>query len=191
MVVVVRSDQTVGTQSVGLQSYLLDRVPPPVMLPNISPQPPQQTIQYIAPGAFNGCRVGQIFVDGDAAFWDVIDASVDFPGAKVYFKHTEEYVTIVDENGKTVTVKTSSVNDTYWYKSGSEYIIWGCRHVFGEYVDDNNATCTQNGTKTAHCTLCDGTHTVEIADSMLPHKYDETSHICTADGCDAKDPSVN
>lgn len=89
-----------------------------------------RTIQYISPRAFNGCSVGQIFVEGDAAFWSVIDAYVDFPDSKIYFKHTEEYVTIVDENGNTVTVKTSTVDDTYWYKSGSEYIIWGCAHIY-------------------------------------------------------------
>ena len=89
-----------------------------------------RTIQYIAPGAFGDCTVGQIFVEGDKDFWAVIDAYVDFPGAKVYFKHTEEFVTIVDENGKTVTVPTNTVDDTYWYKSGSEYIIWGCAHIY-------------------------------------------------------------
>lgn len=95
-----------------------------------------RTIQYISPSAFDGCTVGQIFVDGDEDFWAVIDAYVDFPDSKVYFKHTEEYVTIVDENGKTVTVKTNTVDDTYWYKSGSEYIIWGCAHIYDETTNE-------------------------------------------------------
>lgn len=38
-------------------------------------------------------------------------------------------------------------------------------HVFGEYVDDNNATCWEDGTMTAKCTGCNYTDTKTIKDS--------------------------
>ena len=42
-------------------------------------------------------------------------------------------------------------------------------HQYGEYVEDNNADCTNNATKTATCTVCGATDTVMIPDSALGH----------------------
>ena len=84
-----------------------------------------RTIQYIDATAFKGCSVDAIFVDGNIQFWSIIDEGVDFPDSKVYFKHTDKYITITNESGKTETVLTSSISDTYWFKCGSEYVIWG------------------------------------------------------------------
>lgn len=150
-----------------------------------------RTVQYIDSDAFKNCTVKAIFADGNAEFWSVIDAGVDFPDAKVYYKHLEEYITITDENGKTITVKTSSIDDTYWFKSGSEYVIWGCRHIYGEYTEDNNATCIANGTKTAMCGVCGYEDVVEIPDSKVPHVFDDETHVCTTDGCKEVDPEYS
>ena len=149
-----------------------------------------RTIQYIHPKAFKECKVNAIFADGDEAFWKVIDKNVDFPGTKIYFKHAEEYVTITDENGKQVTVKTSTVDDKYWFKCGEEYVVWGCVHIFGEYNDDNNASCLQNGTKTAHCTVpgCEKTDVVILDGTKTDHVYDAENHVCTTPGCGKVDP---
>ncbi len=46
-------------------------------------------------------------------------------------------------------------------------------HSFTNYVSDNNATCTQDGTKTAKCDRCDETDTVKDIDSKLHHSYTE------------------
>ncbi|MGN1195326.1 MAG: fibronectin type III domain-containing protein [Acutalibacteraceae bacterium] len=42
-------------------------------------------------------------------------------------------------------------------------------HSFTNYVSDNNATCTQDGTKTAKCDRCDVTDTIADEDSMKAH----------------------
>lgn len=149
-----------------------------------------RTMQYIHPKAFKECEVNAIFADGDEAFWKVIDKSVDFPNSKVYFKHAEEYITVTGDNGKPITVKTSTISDKYWFKCGEEYVIWGCVHIWDEYADDNNASCLQDGTKTAHCTVsgCEATDTVVVTGTKTEHVYDENNHVCTTPGCGKADP---
>ncbi|MGN1418969.1 MAG: Ig domain-containing protein, partial [Acutalibacteraceae bacterium] len=46
-------------------------------------------------------------------------------------------------------------------------------HSFTNYISDNNATCTKDGTKTAKCDRCEITNTVTDNDSMLEHKESE------------------
>ena len=47
-------------------------------------------------------------------------------------------------------------------------------HSFTNYVSDNNATCTEDGTKTAKCDRCEVTDTITETDSVLGHSYDLT-----------------
>ncbi len=44
-------------------------------------------------------------------------------------------------------------------------------HVFTNYLSNNDATCTSDGTKTATCDYCDATKTVIDIGSTLPHAY--------------------
>ena len=44
-------------------------------------------------------------------------------------------------------------------------------HVYENYVYDNNATCTEDGTETAKCTGCDKTDTRTKVGSKTGHKY--------------------
>ena len=44
-------------------------------------------------------------------------------------------------------------------------------HEFINYVSDNNATCTQDGTKTAKCTRCDATDSKVDEGTMRPHDW--------------------
>ena len=44
-------------------------------------------------------------------------------------------------------------------------------HDFGEYVSDNNATCTADGTQTATCSRCGETDTKILSGSALGHSY--------------------
>ena len=79
----------------------------------------------------------------------------------------------------------------------------GMGHSFTDYVDDENATCTENGTETAVCDRCgDAEDTREIEDSALDHDFEgnyvynndatceangtETA-ICGRDGCEEED----
>jgi Zn ribbon nucleic-acid-binding protein len=57
-------------------------------------------------------------------------------------------------------------------------------HSFTTYVSDNNATCTQDGTKTAICDRCDLTNTVTDEGSATDHHYGRVviAPTCTEQG---------
>lgn len=61
-------------------------------------------------------------------------------------------------------------------------------HTFTDYVPDGNATCTEDGTKTAHCSFdgCTETDTVADTDSKLGHSFVNYAAngdaTCTEDG---------
>ena len=76
-----------------------------------------------------------------------------------------------------------------------------CKHEFTNYLSDNNATCLEDGTKTATCDRedCEVTDTVTDTDSKLGHKF--TNYVsnndatCLEDGtktatCDREDCEV-
>ncbi len=72
-------------------------------------------------------------------------------------------------------------------------------HSFTNYVSDGNATCTEDGTKTAKCDRCDATDTIADKGSALDHSFtnyvSDGNATCTEDGtktakcdrCDATD----
>jgi len=71
------------------------------------------------------------------------------------------------------------------------YAVWqkGCadeKHSFGKYVSNGNATCIEDGTKTAKCELCDATDTKTDVGSKLGHSFtnyvSDGNATCTADG---------
>lgn len=61
-------------------------------------------------------------------------------------------------------------------------------HSFTNYVSNNDATCTADGTKTAKCDRCDVTDTIADAGSKLDHtpatavEENRVEATCTADG---------
>ena len=59
-------------------------------------------------------------------------------------------------------------------------------HSFTNYVSDGNATCTEDGTKTAKCDHCDATNTIPDAGSALGHDMGSWETIvpatCTENG---------
>ena len=74
-------------------------------------------------------------------------------------------------------------------------------HLFTEYISDNNATCTEDGTKTATCDRCgSATDTVTDTGSKLGHLFTEyisdDNATCTEDGtetatCDRCDSATD
>ncbi|MCQ2257333.1 MAG: hypothetical protein MJZ41_04975, partial [Bacteroidaceae bacterium] len=72
-------------------------------------------------------------------------------------------------------------------------------HSFTNYLSDNNATCTSDGTETAKCDNCDATDTRTAAGSKLSHSFanyvSDSNATCSSDGtetakcdnCDATD----
>ena len=66
------------------------------------------------------------------------------------------------------------------------FFVWSA-HKFDTYVPDNNATCTENGTKTASCIHhCGATDTVTIPGTALGHDFknyvSDNNATCTQDG---------
>ena len=62
-----------------------------------------------------------------------------------------------------------------------------CKHVFTDYVSDNNATCLQDGTKTALCeNNCGEKHTILEENSKLDHSFvnyaSDNNATCFQDG---------
>ena len=74
--------------------------------------------------------------------------------------------------------------------SGSSDTGGGHTHNFSDYVYNNDATCTQDGTETATCTLCSVTDTRTRVGSALGHDivhYDAQEATCTDAGWEAYD----
>ena len=51
------------------------------------------------------------------------------------------------------------------------YTVADHEHCYTNYVSDGNATCTQDGTKTAKCDHCEATDTIPDAGSAMGHAF--------------------
>ena len=60
------------------------------------------------------------------------------------------------------------------------------KHTFTEYISNNDATCTQNGTKTSKCENCDAIDTIIDEGTMKPHNY--VNDAC--DSCGIAAPKI-
>jgi len=81
------------------------------------------------------------------------------------------------------TSKLLHTDDIYQEKTDENYHWLECptcnqvkegskkEHVFTNYVANNDATCSQNGTETAKCEGCSKTNTNEILNSTLEHEF--------------------
>ena len=94
--------------------------------------------------------------------------------------HAFDKQVITDEYKATDVTCTEAA--TYYYscscgEKGTETFGYGSPlgHSFTNYVSDNNATCTQAGTKTAVCDRdgCNAKDTVTDTGSKLPHTFDK------------------
>ena len=74
--------------------------------------------------------------------------------------------------------------DTYCTDCG-EKIASGSTIHHVEYSYNDDATCTENGTKTGNCTRCEYTETIEALDTALGHNVEYTYNndaTCTKNG---------
>ena len=102
--------------------------------------------------------------------------------------------THTDVKLKSSTEATCLENATVTYQCGcgteitTELLGTALGHELGDYISDNNATCTADGTKTARCTHtgCTYSETLPDADTALGHKLGEyvsdNNATCTSDG---------
>ncbi len=76
--------------------------------------------------------------------------------------------TACEHTGGTATCEAAAVCE----KCGESYGE-ALSHSFTDYVSNNDATCTENGTKTAKCDNCEATDTVADEGSVIAHDYTE------------------
>ncbi len=85
--------------------------------------------------------------------------------------------TEVRDKADATCTEAGYTGDTYCLGCGAKLAtgeaIGALSHNFVDYVSDNNATCTSDGTKTAKCTRCDATDTIADVGSMLAHNVGE------------------
>ena len=107
---------------------------------------------------------------------------------------SDEYLKEVTVNGTAATVKdgkftvepaegvqTIVVTD----KAGNETtytITVNDGHTFTNYVSNNDATCTEDGTKTAQCDFCDAKDTIADEGSKTGHSWNATIYAWSEDG---------
>ena len=99
-----------------------------------------------------------------------IDGTVVTPDANGYYLVTPatnaQTITAIDKAGNSLSY-TITVNDG---------------HTFTNYVSNNDATCTVDGTETAKCDYCNTTDTKTIVDSAIGHNWNETAYVWSEDG---------
>ena len=122
--------------------------------------------------------------------------------------HKEGAVVVENNVAPTCENKGSYDNVVYCTACNKELsretiVVDALGHSFTKYVSDNNATCTEDGTKTAKCDRCDKTDTVIDAGSALGHSFtkyvSDGNATCTEDGtktakcdrCDKTDTVVD
>ncbi len=73
----------------------------------------------------------------------------------------------------TIICYENSYAHTYAINNSFEYELM-CDHIYTNYISDNNATCTENGTKTAFCDHgCGTSDTVTIEGTALGHSWSD------------------
>ena len=116
--------------------------------------------------------------------------------------HTEGEAVRENEVDATCTVVGSYDEVVYCSVCGEELsreekVIDALGHSFTNYVSDNNATCTEDGTETAKCDRCDVTDTRTDEGSALGHDWaeewttDGTAHWHECSRCDEINDKAN
>lgn len=92
------------------------------------------------------------------------------------------YKTAYSHSGGTATCTQKAICGACGHEYGDEPL----GHEWGEYIPDDNATCTADGTKTAKCIRCGATNTVADVGSAVGHSLtgyvSDGNATCTTDG---------
>ncbi len=99
------------------------------------------------------------------------ESNSDSPNNQKEPEHVHSYVDSI--------VEPTCIADGYTLHKcscGDEYIdntVSALGHSFTNYVSNNDATCTQDGTKTAKCDRCDATENLPDVNSKLAHTFNQ------------------
>ncbi|MGN0791689.1 MAG: hypothetical protein ACI4NL_02460 [Christensenellales bacterium] len=91
------------------------------------------------------------------------------------YKNASGTVTTANQNIE-IEDAQSATPDTHGHNAGFKVdneLVAVTTHNYDNYVSNNNATCTRNGTETGKCTVpnCSATHTRMAANSKLAHEF--------------------
>ena len=97
--------------------------------------------------------------------------------------HTHTGVTL---KSSTAATCTTNATVTYLCSCGAEFtteLLGTAGHKLGEYTSNNDATCMEDGTKTAHCTNPGCTYYVTVTDvgTRNPDKHSFTNYVSNND----------
>lgn len=128
--------------------------------------------KHINSGTFTN-ELTQTTVDGEITY---ISSNTDVATVN----ETTGEVTIVGTGTATIT---ATVAETDIHKKAvAEYTLTVTDHSFTDYVFNNDATCTVDGTKTAKCDFCDVTDTVTDEGTKTEHDWTKTTYAWSGDG---------
>ncbi len=133
---------------------------------------------------------------GDWAFSDcrrltsiTIPDSVTTIGEGAFFGCTS-LKTVYYTGTKAQWNKISIASDNTRLTDATIVYNWVCEHTFTDYVFNNNATCTQDGTETGTCTACGKQETRTVTGTATGHRFTDyisnNDATCTQDGTETR-----
>ena len=117
--------------------------------------------------AISGIEDGETYCGAQS--FTVAEENLDkvIVGGIEIFAVNDKYTVSPAEGTQTIVVTDKAGNRT------EMTIAVNAGHTFTDYKPNGDATCTQDGTRTAKCDFCDATNTITDAGSRLPHAYGE------------------
>ena len=146
------------------------------------------SIVSIAENAFNGCNnLKAVHFQGTQKQWE----SIEVKSGNGYVQGEALHMVALEEATAAGCESDGFSEGAYCSKCakwlyGHDKTETARGHVFETYISDNNATCSQDGTKTARCDNCEVTKQITDEGSALNHKNAETikgsQATCVSDG---------
>ena len=128
-----------------------------------------ESVEIIGKSAFDDCySLSHVLFKGsqEQYNWILFHSNNDYiKNAKWHLNATDTEIT--NEKFCNTMYAYCSICQKYLTEDGTVY-----PHQFYDYISDNNATCSEDGTKTAKCIYCEATDTQIDEHSMLEHTYD-------------------
>ena len=105
------------------------------------------SLLYINSGAFyNDANIKTVYTEVIPAAWATsVAKDVNLSGAATFYN-----------SANAPTAENDELYDFY-YKNGNEFVVWGCSHVWGEWIEVTEASCSTEGKMERHC-IYDHTH---------------------------------
>ena len=127
------------------------------------------SLLYINSGAFyNDANIKTVYTEVIPAAWATsVAKDVNISGAATFY------------NASNAPSAEDDAQYDFYYKNGNEFVVWGCSHVWGEWIVETEATCSLEGQKKRYC-IYDSTHVdYEVIEKSQAHDWSSWSVIPT------------